>query len=292
MSENLFSAFNYLVPATGTVQGFNIQTDFALAPYSKNFQQLSNDAQEFHPSGIFIDNTQGKAALTILIKETGQSIVTAAGVLKQTQFPAPPNITATITSGSANPGDGIANVTFVDFPVMPFESSVSVATVTTAFASAPVVTRPANVTPYTANDVIGNGPTGALNAVIEFAAIGNSGGGIILTGADLAINVAAIPAGMTSFRLYLYDATPASALADNAPWDLPAGDRANFLGYIDIGAIVDIGSTLFVQATGINQQFKLAAGKTSLWGYLVTNGAFTPAGNSEIYMPRLRAVGL
>lgn len=161
-----------------------------------------------------------------------------------------------------------------------------------AFRSIPTVTRPANQTPYTAGDVIGNGPTGVPNAVIEFASIGPAGGHIVVTSVDLMAYIASIPSGMTSFRLHLYDASPASALADNAAWDLPSGDRANYLGYVDVGTLVDVGSTLFVQTTQVNQQFKLAAGQTSLWGYLVTNGGFTPAANSEVYMPRLRAAAL
>jgi hypothetical protein len=113
---------------------------------------------------------------------------------------------------------------------------------------------------------------------------------VTITSAELEIDVAAIPASMTSFRLYLYSVTPPSALADNAAWDLPAGDRASFLGYIDLGTPADLGSTLYVRTNGINAQFKL--GGTSLFGYLVTNGAFTPAGNSEVYVVTLHAAAL
>jgi hypothetical protein len=153
----------------------------------------------------------------------------------------------------------------------------------TGYRSQPTVTRPANQTPYTAGDVVGG--------VIEFTNIGPAGGHIWITSVDLMAYISAIPSGMTSMRLRVYDASPASAIADNSPWDLPSGDRANYLGYIDIGSLVDEGSTCAVQ-TDVSKQFKLAANSSSLFAYLVTNGGYTPAANSEVYVPRLRAVAL
>lgn len=146
------------------------------------------------------------------------------------------------------------------------------------------ITRPANVTPYTAGDVVGG--------VITFPSMGAAGSQAMLTSVDLRIDIAAIPSGMTSFRLYLYSVTPPSALADNAVWDLPAGDRAGFIGYIDLGSPLDLGSTLFTQLDTINKHVKLGAAETALFGYLVTTGGFTPAANSEVYVPTLRAVAL
>jgi hypothetical protein len=146
------------------------------------------------------------------------------------------------------------------------------------------VTRPANTTPYTAGDVVGG--------AITFPSMGPSAGHVLLTSCDLRVDIAAIPSGMTSFRLYLYSATPPSALADNAAWDLPSGDRASYIGYIDLGAPLDLGSTLFTQVDQINKQCKLGTSETALYGYLVTTGGFTPAANSEVYTPTLRALGV
>ncbi len=149
------------------------------------------------------------------------------------------------------------------------------------FVSQPTVTRPANTTAYTAGDVVGG--------AITFANAGPSGGGsVIINSADLRIDVSSVPAGMTSFTLHLYSVTPPSALADNAPWDLPSGDRASYLGFIILGTPIDVGSTLFCQATGPGlRQVQLAS--SSVFGYLVTAGGFTPAANSEVYVPRLNA---
>lgn len=146
------------------------------------------------------------------------------------------------------------------------------------------ITRPANTTAYIANDVVGG--------VIAFSSVGPSAGNIMITGADLRYDVAAIPSGMSSFRLYLYSVTPPSALADNAPWDLPSGDRASFLGYVDIGSINDLGSTLYAQVDGLNRQVKLGPSETSIYGYLVTAGGYTPAGSSETLRVTLRSVAL
>lgn len=146
------------------------------------------------------------------------------------------------------------------------------------------VTRPANTTAYTAGDVVG-----ATAAAIEFADIGPSFGVVSITDSDLRIDVTGVPAGMTSFRLHLYNVTPPSALADNAAWDLPAGDRASYLGYIDLGTPVDVGSTLFVQTDGSGAKtFQMKT--SSLFGYLVTNGGFTPT-SAAVKSIRLCAMG-
>jgi hypothetical protein len=148
------------------------------------------------------------------------------------------------------------------------------------------ITRPSNSTPYNAGDVVG-----ATAAAIEFTGAYLPGAELMLTSADLRVDVSAIPAGMTSFRLELYRDTPPSALADNAVWDLPSGDRASYVGYIDLGSPADRGSTLFCQVDGVNKHVKLAAGSTSLFGYLVTNGAFTP-GSADVLAVTLRAIAV
>ena len=151
------------------------------------------------------------------------------------------------------------------------------------YTSQPTTTRPADTTQYTAGDVVGG--------AITFTKIGAISRHIIILDADLRYDVTAVPSGMTSFTLYLYNITPPSAIADNAAWDLPAGDRASYLGYILLGSPVDVGSTLFVQQTDVNQPILMGT-TTSLFGYLVTTGTYTPAANSETLAVRLSSVGL
>lgn len=151
-----------------------------------------------------------------------------------------------------------------------------------AYGGTPLaVTRPANTTAYVAGKVVG-GPQ-------EFTNMGPSGGNILITSTQLMIDDVAILSGETSYRLHLYNVSPPSALADNAVWDLPSGDRAAYLGYVDLGAPADVGSTLYVESNGLNKQVLLAG--TSLFGYLVTNGAYTPSA-SRVYLPTLHAVSL
>lgn len=152
------------------------------------------------------------------------------------------------------------------------------------------ITRPANTTAYTAGDVIGDA---SGTAVIRFPGMATQiNTEILITSIDLRVDVNAVPSGMTSFRLHLYKDTPPSALADNASWDLPSGDRSVYIGYVDLGSPVDVGSTLFVETDQVNKHLRTGSGHQALYGYLVTNGGFTPAANSEVYTVTIRAIQL
>lgn len=161
------------------------------------------------------------------------------------------------------------------------QTTLPVSQVTSSFDVVNSFTRSANTTAYPANSVVG----GALT----FTSVGPSAAAIMVTGAQLEIDVAAIPSGMTSFRLYLYNVTPPSALADNAAWDLPSGDRASFLGYIDLGTPADLGSTLYVEASNLNKQLRLAS--ANIFAYLVTNGGYTP-GSGDPFKITLHTVSV
>lgn len=161
------------------------------------------------------------------------------------------------------------------------------ASLASGFTSTVTLTRTADTSAYTANDVLGSA-TGST-AALEFTTIGASGGDIMITSAELEIDASAVISGETSYRLYLYSVTPPSALGDNAAWDLPSGDRSSFLGYIDLGTPVDLGSTLWVQTDGINKHVKLSG--TSLFGYLVTNSAYTPT-SARVHKITLHSVTL
>lgn len=166
-------------------------------------------------------------------------------------------------------------------------ASLSTVQASVGYVASTTVTRPANVTAYTAGDVVGG--------VIEFASVGPAAAPLLLTDLLVFYNVAAVPAGLGALRLHLYSATPPSALADNSPFDLPAGDRAAYITFIDLPAFQDWGSTLVTRAVNSDQvprQVKLATGQTSLWGYLQTIAGFTPAANSETLRVDLDAIAL
>lgn len=178
-------------------------------------------------------------------------------------------------------GSNIIGKTGID-QTTPGTSNLVAVTNAGGFSAPLTITRPANQTPYGAGDVVG----GALT----FPTMGPSAGRILITSTQLELDITAIPTGMTSFLLYLYNVTPPSALADNAVFDLPSGDRASFLGVVAMGTPADLGSTLYAETNIINKQLKLAG--TSLFGYLTTVGGFTPAANSEVYVATLHAVAL
>lgn len=149
----------------------------------------------------------------------------------------------------------------------------SLRTTVKAVAISTEQTRPNNITAYSANDVVGTDPATnmAFTNVASHPAIS-----VVVVGARLRIDVAAIPSGMSSFRLHLYNAAP-TAIADNAAFDLPAVDRGKYLGYVTLAAPVDLGSTLWSQEdSGLARQVKLATGYTSFYSILETIGAYTP----------------
>jgi hypothetical protein len=101
----------------------------------------------------------------------------------------------------------------------------------------------------------------------------STGAALMITSASLMI--ADATAAVTAWRLYLFNVTPPSALADDAAFVLAAGDRASYLGYVDIGTAVDLGSTQWVETHAINKQLKLSG--NSVFGYLVNLTTLTPA---------------
>ncbi len=146
-----------------------------------------------------------------------------------------------------------------------------------AFQGSASLSRGANTTSYAANDVV----FGAF----ELANIGNIGGSVFLTDVRFVMNITYLPSGIGNLRLFLYNVTPPSAVADNAAFSIPSGDRASLLTPqgISLGtpALALGGGSLVLSANNINRQYRLANNSTSLFGYLVTEGAWVPTANSE-----------
>ena len=123
---------------------------------------------------------------------------------------------------------------------------------------------------HTAGDVVGGAKQFAFT---------DRNGVALPAGSQIKINSATmLAAGATNetatWRLHLYSATPPSAAADDAAYDLTSGDRATYLGYFDFAQLVDLGSTLFIEATP-GKQLTLTSG--SLFGYLTTLTTVTTA---------------
>jgi hypothetical protein len=165
----------------------------------------------------------------------------------------------------------------------------SVSVKSQGYKSSVSITRTNDTNAYVANDVIG-AATGST-AAITFASIGPSAGGeVMITSVEFEIDASAVISGETSYNLYLYNVTPPSAVGDNGAFDIPSGDRASFVGKIALGTPVDEGSTLYIRTDGVNAQVTVPSGG-SLFGYLVTVGAYTPTA-SRVYKVTLHGVGL
>lgn len=133
---------------------------------------------------------------------------------------------------------------------------------TTPAGGVGAVSTSATFTPAASSHTAGD----AVGAAAEFANAGPSGGSVFITSVSLKISSSSAQA--TAWRLWLYNATPPSAIADDAAWDFATADLAALLDYIDIPSTsVDLGTNQFVSAA-VNKQFKLAANSTSLFGYL------------------------
>ena len=147
-----------------------------------------------------------------------------------------------------------------------------------AYRTTATITRPSNATAYTAGDVVGD--TGG-SAIISLTAAGPSAGFVIIQSISLVFSDSTVPSGMGAFRLHLYSASP-TAIADNAAFDLLSGDRATYMGFIDLPTPVDFGSTLYTQTDYPGRLFKLAAASTTLFVEIETRGAYTPVSASTV----------
>lgn len=133
----------------------------------------------------------------------------------------------------------------------------------------------ATFTPAAASHTNGD----SVGVAQEFVLLNRNGGApmsgahIRITGATMLIAGGTIET--TAWRLHLFNVTPPSALADDAAFALASGDRASYLGYVDIAQVLDLGDTLYIEATNPNKQIKLSG--TSVFAYLVNGTTLTPA---------------
>jgi hypothetical protein len=122
---------------------------------------------------------------------------------------------------------------------------------------------------YSANDVI---------SVAQQLLIAPLLGGVVeICSTRLVISETALQASEAAYNLHLYNVTPPSAHADNAAWDLPAGDRASYLGMLALGTPVDIGSSLVIEVNNIGKLINVpgSVGGGVIWAELVTVGGAT-----------------
>ncbi len=136
------------------------------------------------------------------------------------------------------------------------------------------ITRAGNTNVYDPGDVVG--------MALTFPAAGkpSPSGPILVTGVQFEMDIASVPAGMGAFRLHLYSVTPPSNVTDGAAFDLAAGDRPAYLGFVDIPLPIKLGSTLYAEVNNVGKQVKLNS--QNVYGYLQTVAGFAP-GAGDVY---------
>ncbi len=155
----------------------------------------------------------------------------------------------------------------------------------TGVQASDTITRMATADAYTAGDVVST----ETGEILSFASLGAANEMICILGSRMRIDLdAAVTVGITGWRLHLYNASP-TVIADNAAYNIPAADRAKYLGYITISTPVRFDDTQFSQDDGINFTCKLAG--TGLFGILQTIGAYTPTA-STVKTITLNAAGV
>jgi hypothetical protein len=142
------------------------------------------------------------------------------------------------------------------------------------YESTATITRAADTTIYTASapnfDVYGS--------LFELENIGVAGEGIFLSYFEISLNLSDVPQGMTSFAVHLYPTVP-TTIADNSIWTIGSDPVLDPIGFNVSMSLAKGGGKVVGAVRDLNQLFILTS--TSLWGYLVTNGAIAPAANSE-----------
>ncbi|MGE5512369.1 MAG: hypothetical protein ACM31O_14070 [Bacteroidota bacterium] len=143
---------------------------------------------------------------------------------------------------------------------------------------ASTLTRPANTTPYTANDLIANNTTAGSITVPSFTAARVAAGSFLMRRFRLYTNKTSGMAGIV-LRVEFWSAAPTFTNGDNGAYAVATG-AANWLGAADV-VLTQVGDGAYgvgVPDIGGDIGVKLASGQTVYWSMLVTNsGGFTPA---------------
>lgn len=151
-----------------------------------------------------------------------------------------------------------------------------------ALASIPSITftRPENTSAYAAGDVIGiadsGTPANAGSAIHALTGAASSGAYVLVQSVQLLINLAAVPSGMTGFRVHLYSSSP-TAILDNAAYTFTSTDAPKWHDSFDLPAPSVRGSMLRAKAEYQGGVLKLDAASSTLYAIIETIGGFTPA---------------
>lgn len=140
--------------------------------------------------------------------------------------------------------------------------------------------RPANVTPYAAGQLVANAVLPASVAPVALAVARFNGGSGLITAIRLAKSTPGLD--KAAFRVHLYDAAPTPAYGDGGLYQT---DRAtSYLGHLDLtmdAAFTDGAAGLYAAADQ-PVLFVTAAGSSSIYALIEARDAYTP-GSSETF---------
>ncbi len=142
-------------------------------------------------------------------------------------------------------------------------------------------TRPANTTPYAANDAVNNS-AGAPSAM-EFTVARVASGSGYITKARIVTNVAIVA---PQLRLWLFNAAAPAQDGDNVAAGVYWANRASMVGYIDFPYMATEGASgnaAHALTTDVRLPF-IADASMKLYGILFTRTAFTPTSAQEFYV--------
>jgi len=142
----------------------------------------------------------------------------------------------------------------------------------TGFVARKLITRPADTTAYGANDVVGG--------VCDFGPVAPPGSVLLIRSTALLVRSTGLIASEANYTMHFYSASPPSALADNAPWDLPDVDRSYYYGSLLLGTPVDLGTNLWIETNTWAKAIAIQG--SNLYGYLTTAGAYTPTASRVV----------
>ena len=141
--------------------------------------------------------------------------------------------------------------------------------------------RPADTTPYAAQDAVSNSTSAPTLVQFSGAARANGGSGLVLSARHLKTGTA-----LANYRLHLYRSNAVSAVNDNAPFPLLFANRGNRIGFVDFNhATGGTGSDSTNALTPfVNLPFVCDAGTSSLFGILTTLSSYTPASGEQHFI--------
>jgi hypothetical protein len=147
------------------------------------------------------------------------------------------------------------------------------------------LTRPANVTAYTANDAVTDSTTAP--AMQEFVVGAVVGGGGYITGIVIATDAPSIAPRIRAWFTTNSAGLPIGPTNDNEPAVLDGASlvdaESGILGYIDLPAMITDGSGgSYSQDGSVRMPFKCEASDTKIYMQLQTLDAFTPSSAQKI----------